>query len=79
MSAIAAGPSPVVIDIRNTSKESLDCKLADAKAHGCIALVLDLVSTENGSVVLPGHYGMLKASCAHHGLFLIVDETLTAI
>ncbi|KAF4626241.1 hypothetical protein G7Y89_g11917 [Cudoniella acicularis] len=79
MNAIASGPKPVVVDIRLASRESLDAKLAEAKAQGCIALVLDLVSTEDGSVVLPEHFGMVKASCARHGLFLIVDETLTAI
>ena len=78
-SAIACGPKPVVIDINTISAESLDTKLADSKTQGCIALIVEVLNTEDGSVILPEHFGMLKASCVRHGLFFIVDETLTAI
>ena len=79
INAIASGPRPVMVDVRTISQDSLDARLAEAKSQGCIALVLDLVSTEDGSTVTPERFGVVKASCARHGLFLIVDETLTAI
>ncbi|KAH6849644.1 pyridoxal phosphate-dependent transferase [Chaetomium sp. MPI-CAGE-AT-0009] len=79
INAIAAGPKPVLVNIRTASKESLDTLLAEAKAQGCIAALIDLVSTEDGSILPPERLGMLKESCARHKLLLIVDETMTAI
>jgi hypothetical protein len=53
--------------------------LAEAKRRGCIALVIDMVSTENGAVLAPERVKMLKKCCAKEKLWLIVDEALTAI
>ncbi|KAI1496871.1 pyridoxal phosphate-dependent transferase [Biscogniauxia marginata] len=79
INAIASGPKPVVVNIRDATRETLNAKLAEAKAQGCIAVVFDMVSTEDGSVMQPEHFAMLKACCAQNRLFIIVDETMTAI
>ncbi|GAB1310589.1 hypothetical protein MFIFM68171_00799 [Madurella fahalii] len=70
INANAAGPKPVLVDIRTASKESLDAKLAETKANACIATAIDLVSTEDGSILLPERFGMLKESCSRHRLLL---------
>ncbi|KAI1463653.1 pyridoxal phosphate-dependent transferase [Daldinia caldariorum] len=79
ISAIAAGPKPIVVDMKNATEEVLNAQFADAKAKGCIAVVFDLVSTEDGLVLRPDDFGRIKACCARNRLLLIVDETMTAM
>ncbi|KAI5925048.1 pyridoxal phosphate-dependent transferase [Camillea tinctor] len=79
VNAIASGPKPVVVDLRNATRDSLNATLAEAKSQGCIAVVCDMVSTEDGSVLQPERFALLKACCAQNRLLMIVDETMTAI
>ncbi|KAI1431131.1 pyridoxal phosphate-dependent transferase [Xylaria sp. CBS 124048] len=78
-SAIASGPKPVVVNMREADEETLDRKFAEAKAKGAIAVMFDMVSTDDGLVLGPDKFGMIKACCAKNRLLLIVDETLTAM
>ncbi|KAI0599011.1 pyridoxal phosphate-dependent transferase [Biscogniauxia sp. FL1348] len=79
INAIASGPKPVVVDLRNATRDSLNATLAEAKSRGCIAVVCDMVSTEDGSVLQPERFALLKACCAQNRLLLVIDETMTAI
>ncbi|KAI0466684.1 pyridoxal phosphate-dependent transferase [Xylaria cf. heliscus] len=78
-SAIAAGPKPFVVNMREADEETLNAQFADAKAKGAIAVVFDMVSTEDGLVFTPEKFGLVKACCARNRLLLIVDETMTAM
>ncbi|KAL2859365.1 hypothetical protein BJX68DRAFT_276724 [Aspergillus pseudodeflectus] len=75
---IASGLQPTVIQIGD-SHDALSDSLAEAKRQCCIAVVIDMVSTENGAVLAPDRFKMLKKCCAKEKLWLIVDEALTAI
>ncbi|KAI1764552.1 pyridoxal phosphate-dependent transferase [Hypoxylon sp. FL1150] len=79
INAIAAGPKPVVVNMREADEETLNAQFAEAKSKGCIAVVFDIVSTEDGLVMAPEKFGMVKACCARNRLLLIVDETMTAM
>lgn len=76
---IASGPKPVVVPIDDMSRETLSASLAKAKWQGCIAVVVDIVSTEDGSILPPEQFKLLQTCCAENKLWLIVDEALTAI
>ncbi|KAL2841734.1 hypothetical protein BJY01DRAFT_256940 [Aspergillus pseudoustus] len=75
---IASGQNPTVIPLSD-SPQALRASLAEAKRQGCIAAVIDMVSTEDGAVLSPERFKMLKKCCAQEKLWLIVDEALTAI
>ncbi|KAJ4347796.1 uncharacterized protein N0V89_009166 [Didymosphaeria variabile] len=78
--AIAAGPRPVVVNLKaQPSQEDLDAQFAAAKARGAIGVVFDMVSTEDGSVLPPTQYAQLKLAAQRNRLLVIVDETMTAI
>ncbi|KAI1377224.1 pyridoxal phosphate-dependent transferase [Hypoxylon crocopeplum] len=79
ISAIASGPKPVVVNMREADEETLNTQFAAAKAKGCIAVVFDMVSTEDGLVLAPEKFGIIKTCCAQNRLLLIVDETMTAM
>lgn len=76
--AVASGPMPVIVQVTET-EEALDEKFARAKNHGCIAMVFDMVSTNDGSVLSPENFAKLQVMCIKHKLLMIVDETMTAI
>lgn len=61
------------------SPEALNKSLAEAKKQGCVAVVVDMVSTENGAIFPPERFKLLKKCCAEQKMWLIVDEALTAI
>lgn len=78
--AIATGPHPVVVDLKaNPSQEDLDAQFAEAKAQGAIGILLDIVSTEDGSVLSPAQYAQLKLAAQRNQLLIIADETMSAI
>ncbi|KAI8627920.1 hypothetical protein F5Y19DRAFT_440396 [Xylariaceae sp. FL1651] len=79
ISAIASGPKPIIADMKGTSVEKLNTLFAEAKARGCIAVVFDVVSTEDGSVLPPDRFRIIKACCAQNRLLLVLDETMAAI
>ncbi|EER44008.1 conserved hypothetical protein [Histoplasma capsulatum H143] len=77
---IASGPKPIVVRVDNDmSREALSASLAQAKVQGSIAVVVDMVSTEDGSILSPERFKLLQTCCAENKLWLIVDEALTAI
>ncbi|KAI0509079.1 pyridoxal phosphate-dependent transferase [Xylaria bambusicola] len=78
-SAIAAGPKPIVVNMREADEETLNAQFAEAKTKGAIAVLFDMVSTEDGLVFTPEKFGLVKACCARNRLLLIVDETMTAM
>lgn len=65
--------------MREADEETLNARFAEAKTKGCIAVVFDMVSTEDGLVFTPEKFGLVKACCARNRLLLIVDETMTAM
>jgi adenosylmethionine-8-amino-7-oxononanoate aminotransferase len=65
--------------MRETNEETMNAQFAEAKAKGCIAVVFDMVSTEDGLVLAPEVFGRIKKCCARNRLLLIVDETMTAM
>ncbi|KAL2825779.1 hypothetical protein BDW59DRAFT_161450 [Aspergillus cavernicola] len=75
---IASGPKPVLVPMTDSAK-SLQESLAEAKRQGCVAVVVDMVSTENGAILSPERFKLLKKCCAEQKMWLIVDEALTAI
>ncbi|EQL32949.1 uncharacterized protein BDCG_17759 [Blastomyces dermatitidis ER-3] len=80
MQIIASGPKPIVVHVDDDiTRESLSASLAQAKAQGCIAVVVDIVSTEDGSVLSPERFKLLQTCCTEHKLWFIVDEALAAI
>ncbi|KAL3471604.1 hypothetical protein BJX99DRAFT_266597 [Aspergillus californicus] len=75
---VASGPKPAVIPMTD-SAIALGESLAAAKKEGCVAVVVDMVSTENGAILPPSRFKLLKKCCAEQKMWLIVDEALTAI
>ncbi|KAJ5314438.1 uncharacterized protein N7443_001322 [Penicillium atrosanguineum] len=76
---IGTGQAPVVIRKEDLSIDVLPEKLVFAKQQGCIAVIVDLVSTSDGSVFPPDDFALLQRSCHQANLFLVVDEAMTAI
>lgn len=78
--AIASGPRPVVVNLKTQpSFEEIDAQFAAAKAAGAIAVLFDMVTTEDGSVLSPAQYEQIKQAAQRNRLLIIVDETMTAI
>ncbi|KAF2755569.1 hypothetical protein EJ05DRAFT_478545 [Pseudovirgaria hyperparasitica] len=78
--AIASGPPPIVVNLKTRpSFSEIDTQFAAAKAQGAIAVVFDMVSTEDGSVLSVEQYAQLKLAAQRNRLLIIVDETMTAI
>ncbi|KAI0160740.1 hypothetical protein GGR57DRAFT_490364 [Xylariaceae sp. FL1272] len=77
--AIASGPKPVIINMRDSSAEDTNAQFAAAKAKGCIAVVFDIISTEDGEVLPPATFGIIKECCSRNRLLLIIDETMSAL
>lgn len=78
--AIASGPRPPVVKLtKELGFEELNAQFAAAKAKGAIGVVFDMVTTEDGSVLPPAHYAMLKRAAQHNSLLVIIDEAMTAI
>jgi len=59
--------------------DTLNAQFAEAKRKGCIAVLFDMVSTDDGRVLRPEQFGTIKKCCARHRLLLIIDETMTAM
>ncbi|KAI0409926.1 pyridoxal phosphate-dependent transferase [Xylaria palmicola] len=78
-SAIAAGPKPFIVNMREADEATLNAQFAEAKVNGAIAVLFDMVSTEDGLVFAPEKFGLVKRLCAENRLLLIVDETMTAL
>lgn len=76
---IGTGQAPVVIRKEDLSPDVLPKKLIVAKQQGCIAVIVDLVNTSDGSVFPPDDFALLQRSCHQANLFLVVDEAMTAI
>lgn len=62
-----------------SSESTLLNKLAEAKRQGCVAVVCDLVSTSDGSVLPSDLYHLLLSCCKQARICLIVDEAMTAM
>ncbi|KAL4924108.1 pyridoxal phosphate-dependent transferase [Aspergillus undulatus] len=75
---IASGPKPTVLCMTESPQE-LSKSLRAARKDGCVAVVVDMVSTEDGAVLPPERFKMLQKCCAEQKMWLIVDEALTAI
>ncbi|KAL9079675.1 MAG: hypothetical protein Q9157_001451 [Trypethelium eluteriae] len=77
--SLGAGPEPFVIEPDDSLAADLKDRLCEAKSIGCIAVVLEMVSTTNGLPISPYFFSKLREACLENNLFLIVDEALTAI
>lgn len=77
---IGAGPTSILITRSDFASESILLnKLTDAKRQGCVAVVCDLVSTSDGSILPPDLYHLLLSCCDQARICLIVDEAMTAM
>ncbi|KAJ5928374.1 hypothetical protein N7466_007330 [Penicillium verhagenii] len=76
---IATGDEPVMIRSEDFAPDRLLPKLIQAKQNDCIAVIVDLVSTSDGSVFSPENFKLLRECCDQAKLFLVVDEAMTAI
>ncbi|KAI1262893.1 pyridoxal phosphate-dependent transferase [Xylariaceae sp. FL1019] len=77
--AIASGPKPVIINLKDLSAEDMNAQFAAAKATGCIAVMFDMISTEDGEVLPPTTFGIIKECCSRNRLLLVIDETMAAL
>jgi len=77
-SNIACGPKPFTI-AANGSQATTEKHLIDAKAAGCVALIVEIVRSRDGRVLHASEWKTLAEKCAQVQLFLIVDESLTSI
>ena len=75
--SVANGPKPFFVNIRNFKK--IKNQVKKAKAAGCIAMIVEIVSATDGSVINIVTWRRLLSACREHCLVLIVDEALTAM
>lgn len=62
------------------SQTALLRTLTDAKKHGCIGVIVEMVQNQaNGRVITSGEFRTLREVCSETGLLLCIDEALTAI
>lgn len=77
--ARASGPVPAVLNHSNNrpapSRQELQ-RLAD---DGYFAVMVEIVSSETGRALSPAYWDALVRNCRDAGLFVIVDEGLTAV
>ena len=74
---VANGPEPFFVNTRN--HRTIKNQVRRAKAAGCIALIVEIVSATDGSVINIVTWRLLLSACKEHCLILIVDEALTAM
>lgn len=71
------GPKPFVIETQ--AADTINGRVREAKAKGCIALIAEIVRAADGSVISAAAWKHLVQACREHCLVLIVDEALTAM
>ena len=74
---VSNGKKPFVIQTGNPTR--IDTQVKKAKTEGCVALIIELVRSADGSVMCEASWKQILEACKRHCLVLIVDETLTAI
>lgn len=74
---IANGPEPFFVNTQDLT--TINNQVREAKAAGCIALIVEIVCAADGSVISIVAWKHLLNACREHGLVLIVDEALTAM
>lgn len=77
--SLGSGPQPIVINLQGLTTTALVAQLTDAKAAGCVALIAEMVSAVDGSVISPKDFENLQKACLATKLPLVIDEALTAI
>ncbi|WQF85836.1 Putative pyridoxal phosphate-dependent transferase, major domain-containing protein [Colletotrichum destructivum] len=74
------GDNPVLLHIEGVSDDELRDQIYEAKAKGCIGIIVEIVENQyNGRVMDPITLKRLDSMCTQEQLLLAVDETLTAI
>lgn len=76
--AAASGSVPAVISPESTEK-AMRAQLKDLETQGYFAVLVEIVLSDTGQVVDPEMYNRLARLCKEVGLYLVVDEALTAI
>ncbi|KAI4184565.1 MAG: hypothetical protein LQ346_006089 [Caloplaca aetnensis] len=76
MRDVACGIPPPVVDM---NPHILMDQVGAAKEAGCVALLVEVVRSRDGRPMPPGVWQVTVEACRTHGLFLIVDEALSAI
>ncbi|KAL8673624.1 MAG: hypothetical protein Q9168_001979 [Polycauliona sp. 1 TL-2023] len=74
---VANGPRPVIISTNNPAK--IDAQVKQAKNHGCVALIVELVCAGTGKAITASAWENILKACEKYALILIVDEALTSI
>ncbi len=74
---LANGPKPFIIKTQAHNK--ISSQVRKAKAEGCIALIVEIVRSADGSVISDVAWKHLVNACRKHCLVLVVDEALTAM
>ena len=74
---LANGPQPFFVNTQDP--KTISSQVREAKAEGCIALIAEIVSATDGSVISSVAWKNLLSACREHCLVLIVDEALTAM
>ena len=74
---VANGPEPFFVNTQDLT--TINNQVREAKAAGCIALIVEIVCATDGSVISIVAWRHLLSACREHCLVLIVDEALTAM
>lgn len=77
-SGIQAGIKPKVISMKNSRKQVEDSFLS-AKNAGCVGFVVEIVRSSDLKILPASDWVLIAKQCVKHQIFLIVDESVTAI
>ncbi|KAL8758168.1 MAG: hypothetical protein Q9184_004009 [Pyrenodesmia sp. 2 TL-2023] len=76
MQTVACGPRPFEVDM---DPKTIMRQIKKAKNGGCVVFLVEVVRSRDGRAMAPDIWQATVEACKVHGLFLIVDEALTAI
>ncbi|KAL8828558.1 MAG: hypothetical protein Q9170_006552 [Blastenia crenularia] len=74
----ACGPQPFLITM-SADPQSVMEQIKAAKTEGCMAIVVEMVRSSDGRKMYEPVWQAIVQACRQTGMFLIVDEALTAI
>ena len=75
----ACGAKPYPIHLTDRALSDVISQVQEAKSRGCIATVVEMVSSKGGEILPPEELANLSTACRIAAMPLIIDECLTAI
>ncbi|KAF8846863.1 hypothetical protein BDZ45DRAFT_682263 [Acephala macrosclerotiorum] len=76
----ATGNLGTRVKLMDQSRADLLVFLSEAKQHGCIGVIVEIVNNQSvGRVTTPDELRNLSEACRESGLILAIDETITAL